>query len=151
VRFIKTADELIKEGYLVRPSIYMVRTPLRPIFGKDYREVYNLGVVLNEGRNFLIKYVAELCIKQGRHTLLLVKEEKHGKELVQLLEDKYPFVTGKIAKGKRSRLMDEFREKQFPLMIATTLADEGLDIPNIRFLILAGGGKAGHLTIQRVG
>lgn len=151
VRYTKTADELVKEGYLIRPSIYMVRTPLQAIFGATYREVYDMGVVMNEGRNQIISYLAAQCVVQKRHTLLLVKEEKHGSLLSEMLDNKYPFVTGKMAKGKRSRMMDDFRDQKFPMMIATTLADEGLDIPAVDALITAGGGKSDIKAVQRPG
>ena len=36
-------------------------------------------------------------------------------------------------------------------LIATTLADEGLDIPSLDCLILAGGGKSATRAYQRIG
>ncbi len=47
--------------------------------------------------------------------------------------------------------MGEFRSGKIDLIIVTNIWSEGVDIPEIGALILAGGGKARHKAIQRIG
>jgi superfamily II DNA or RNA helicase len=48
-------------------------------------------------------------------------------------------------------LIHDLERKLRPILIATTLADEGLDIPSLDALILGGGGKSSTRAYQRVG
>ena len=46
---------------------------------------------------------------------------------------------------------DALRRGEIEVLIATTLADEGLDLPPLRTLIIAFGGKSKTRTLQRIG
>lgn len=152
ITYVKTARELVEAGFLVRPSIYLIRTPIYGVRGETYRKVYDAGVINHAARNGLIQYVVRLCRQQGRHTLILVKEDAYGKVLQGLLSDlEIPYITGKTAGRKRERLLEEFRDKAFPALMATTLADEGLDVPAIDALALCGSGKSDVKITQRAG
>jgi len=48
-------------------------------------------------------------------------------------------------------VLDALRDGSQKVVIATTLADEGLDIPGLDVLILAGGGKSETRALQRIG
>jgi len=45
--------------------------------------------------------------------------------------------------------MEEFRAGNISVMIATSLADEGLDLPNVHTLVMVSGGRSAQKTIQR--
>ena len=45
--------------------------------------------------------------------------------------------------------MEEFKSGNLKTMIATSLADEGLDLPNAELLIMVSGGRSPQKTIQR--
>ena len=47
--------------------------------------------------------------------------------------------------------MAEFRDGTIKVIIATSILDEGVDLPNIDVLVLAGGLKSSIATLQRVG
>lgn len=52
---------------------------------------------------------------------------------------------------RRARLIEQFKAGKLDVLLATGILNEGFDAPNVRYLILAGGGKAEHLQTQRIG
>lgn len=66
----------------------------------------------------------------------------------------FAFLTGSLKEHqgtRRPRIVRTFKEGAIDILVATGILDEGFDAPNVRFLILAGGGKAEHLQTQRIG
>jgi superfamily II DNA or RNA helicase len=58
-------------------------------------------------------------------------------------------VHSKMPKKSRKYVMDEFLKGHIKTMIATSLADEGLDLPNVETLVMVSGGRSAQKTIQR--
>lgn len=83
-------------------------------------------------------------------TLVLVKQVKHGKTLEALIHDSV-FLSGKDKGEERVRVYDQLRSGEVNTVIATTIADLGLDLPILRNLVLAGGGKSSTRHLQRIG
>jgi superfamily II DNA or RNA helicase len=54
-----------------------------------------------------------------------------------------------MPKKARRAAMEEFKAGNIKAMIATSLADEGLDLPNVRTLVMVSGGRSAQKTIQR--
>jgi superfamily II DNA or RNA helicase len=52
---------------------------------------------------------------------------------------------------KRTQSIDDLRSNDVKCMIATTLADEGLDVPTLDSVIMAGGGASATRVNQRIG
>jgi hypothetical protein len=73
--------------------------------------------------------------------LILVAQVAHGMQLAGLLPEA-SFAHGGLDSELRRQYLTELEQKLRPIMIATTLADEGLDVPTLGGLILAGGGKS---------
>jgi DNA or RNA helicases of superfamily II len=61
------------------------------------------------------------------------------------------FVSSEVTPELRKSIFDRVRSNEQSVIVCTTLADEGLDIPNLRSLVLAGGGKSSTRALQRVG
>lgn len=83
-------------------------------------------------------------------SLVLVKQVKHGKTLEALIDDS-TFLSGKDPGSERVRVYDAMRAGEVKVVIATTIADLGLDLPILRNLVLAGGGKSSTRHLQRIG
>ena len=60
-------------------------------------------------------------------------------------------VTGIVKGSEREEIFNALRNGQVDVLVATTLADEGLDLPPLRSLILMLGGKSKTRTLQRIG
>jgi superfamily II DNA or RNA helicase len=52
---------------------------------------------------------------------------------------------------ERDDVIKDLQSGKIKAIIATTIYDEGVDIPNLRSLILAGGGKSTVAQLQRIG
>lgn len=67
---------------------------------------------------------------------------------------KFAFLTGTLKEHtskRRQRIVEKFKRGDIDVLISTGILDEGFDAPDTRFLILAGGGKAEHRQVQRIG
>lgn len=169
------ASKLIELGYLVKPDIYFV--PIKRVFkGKNYNALYNQAIVENNTRNKIIYKIAEQMYNRDKHILILFKTIKHGEEMQkQLLKRLGEKVTpirvinpknGKettirvknveILSGvddslRRTAVFEAVKQGVCRCLLASTIADEGLDLPILDTLILAGGGKSSTRAFQRVG
>ncbi|PKO20166.1 hypothetical protein CVU37_01515 [candidate division BRC1 bacterium HGW-BRC1-1] len=150
--FRANASVLIEQGFLVPPRIRFYAVPaLKIMSGRvDYQEIYQDYIVENKRRNALIVEKAQALVAAGKSTLILVSQVTHGEALRRLMPD-VPLVQGSDAATKRHKIFRELQEGNLPMVIATTLADEGLDIPSLRAVILASGGKSETRALQRVG
>lgn len=101
----------------------------------------------NENRNVRI---CELANASPAATLILVSAIEHGERLAACIPNS-ELVHAKIGKKKRKAAIDAFRSGELHVMIATSLADEGLDVPRAAVLILASGGRSSGKLEQRAG
>lgn len=154
-----SATTLIDKGWLMKPTIeyyYMYNPPLQKVLGakgKEFHAIYKEYIVENEKRNNVICEKARGMISEGRKVLILVDYlEAHGKLLETMLSDVCAeFLHAKVSSKKRETLIKAFRDGEIDCMIATSLADEGLDVPIISGEILAGGKRGKTKVKQRVG
>ena len=148
-----SASDLIRMGFLVKPIIKMEK--IKPItLAGTYHQLYRTNVVENQARNQKIVDDAVNLVEQGFPTLILVKQIKHGKMLQKMLKDQFgpvEFISGTDYTDKRNKAIKQMREGEIDLLIASTIADEGLDIKRLGAVILAGGGKSSTRALQRVG
>jgi superfamily II DNA or RNA helicase len=138
--------ELIDAGYLAEADVTMYTVPKTEGVPNSWPDCYDLGVVLNRKRNLQI--VKDLQNQPGP-TLVLVKSLGHGKILSQ--KSGVPFVQGSSKASTRSDYLEQFRNGQLNAIIASSIWDEGVDIPEIKTLILAAGGKGKIKNLQRLG
>lgn len=158
-----TPEEGVAIGRLVPADIFFIRpTWQQPISlfetmtdqkGRTkprlaWQEEYQVGIVANEGRNWAIYHLAQRFREAGP-VLILVDRLDHGQLLAERLN--CPFLQGDTALQERVKSWGMFRTGALDCVVASRIADEGVDIPGIQFLILAGGGKARHVLIQRIG
>lgn len=140
---------LIENGFLVKPSILMWNMKYkRP--SKSYQTEYKEDIVENLERNKWIANWSRYFSEQDKTVLVLVKQTKHGNILKDLIPNS-EFIDGKKTSKKRNQAIEDLRNKDLKILIATTLADEGLDIPSLDVLILAGSGKSKTKALQRIG
>lgn len=100
------------------------------------------------------KVFAEL--KMG--TLILVEEIQHGKLIDDALWNNtggmfipHMFIHGTEDTDIRTKAISDFGSGNLPVLIASTILDEGVDVPTIDALILAGSRKSRIRTMQRLG
>lgn len=151
-----SASELIGQGHLVPPIIRFLSVPAQGYpKGTKYSTVYQDYVVENDYRNGMVVSMAQSMMERGRQTLILVRHIKHGEQLQYMLaasfERSIPFLSGDDPSSLRNAVLRDLRADRLPGLIATTIADEGLDVKPLAGLVLAGGGKSSVRALQRVG
>jgi superfamily II DNA or RNA helicase len=150
--YVINSSALIDKGYLVPPTIRFIGLP--PIRGNTgnmtYQEIYSRAIVENETRNRIICQEAAQYGSEQLTVLVLVQQIRHGEMLASQLPGA-TLLTGSVSSSIRQDVLDQLRRREINIVIATTLADEGLDIPTLDVLILAGGGKSETRALQRVG
>jgi superfamily II DNA or RNA helicase len=115
------------------------------------------GIVKYKPRNDAVLAVCYRCMDEGRKTLVLVSEIQHGKFLEQEIErhygnnDHHRFMYANASSMTRKRTFDELENGALNMLISTSLTDEGVDLPAIDAVVLAGAGKSRIKSIQRVG
>jgi superfamily II DNA or RNA helicase len=157
-------------------TIYFI--PYKRVFqGKSYNKVYKEAIANNMERNQIIVGVA-VKMREVKHApiLILIQQVEHGetilkmlskkieivKKAVQVTDDKtgkdklvrianIEFLSGKDDAVRRKAVIQGVRDGFVEILIGSTIADEGLDIPNLEILILAGGGRSSTRAFQRVG
>jgi len=93
-------------------------------------------------------------VKAGKQVLVLTEKIKHGKALKEkIAEGGTPtrFISGRDKTDVRKAALGAFKAGRLRCLVATTILDEGVDVPCIDVLILAAGGKAKTRLLQRVG
>lgn len=172
---IINASKLIKLGYLVKPDIYLV--PIKQTFkGKNYNDIYKKAIVYNNFRNNAIVKIATQMNRRNKKILILIKNIKHGEEIQKMLFNiieekitpvvvKHPksnkdvtirvknieFLSGSDNAVRRKAVIEAVKSGICKILIASTIADEGLDLPILDCLILAQAGKSSTRAFQRVG
>ena len=111
-----------------------------------WESIVDIGICQNRERNkYAINYAVEHLDMQ---TLILIPRITLGEDYERRIPGSR-LVHSKLSKKLRKAAMDEFKSGQLKTMIATSLADEGLDLPNVDLLIMVSGGRSSQKTIQR--
>lgn len=106
------------------------------------------GIVGNEPRN---RSIVNTALKHaGNRLLILVNQVEHGQSLVEQIPGSV-MCNSKMGAKKRRAALDGFRDGSVRCLVATSLADEGLDLPMADVLILVSGGRSRAKTEQRTG
>lgn len=156
VAYSITASDLIDLGFLVPPIIRIIDIPPRSFPRRvPYATIYKEYIVENEDRNACIVYSASSMVRRGKPCLVLVQHIRHGEHLQRLISDALgtwvPFISGRDSALARKEALDDIRDGKSGILIASVIADEGLDLKPLSGLILAGGGKSSVKALQRIG
>ena len=140
--------EAIREGYIVPVEAYYIEMPKTTNNYYTWAEVYNNLIVNNKKRNEVIYSLLSNFSEAGLSTLCLVKEIKHGENLLKI-------GTGWFSNGQEEESkigIKAFSEGRLKALIATTgVAGEGVDTRACEYVIIAGLGKAKSAFMQQVG
>lgn len=151
-----SASYLIKRGFLTKPKIHFFNIPgvSNQEDKRKYATVYKEEIIENSVRNEKIIMSVKRFLQKNRSVLILVQQITHGEYLQQMLLEEgitAEFVYGLDNLEKREQEIQKLKTKQSLCLIASTIADEGLDVPSLDAVILAGGGKSPSKSLQRVG
>ena len=116
------------------------------MFAEVKRCVFN-----DDGRN---RDIIEITKMLPKPTLLLTREVAPAKRLHRMAIAaglRAELAIGAVKGSRREEIFDLVRSERVDVLVADTIADEGLDLPSIRSLLITGGGKSKTRVLQRVG
>ena len=154
-------QELIDMGYLTPPKIRVIEVPgktevKRPKKSKgpgDYwRLVSDKCIVSHVKRNELI--AKEILKGEGPMLCLVstVKQAENVQAAIKKLGGAVPMLlSGKDKTETRRQAVRDLQSGKVRAILCTTIFDEGVDIPELRKVILASGGKSQVKLLQRIG
>jgi superfamily II DNA or RNA helicase len=142
--------ELVEAGVLAKPTIHMVEVR-QQIDLPTFQGVYGAAVVRSRYRNAVVID----CVKRAeRPCLVFVKEIAHGRALEKMMwkEGLRPaFVWGSASVDARNRHVRDLVSGRTDVLICSVIFQEGTDIPDLRSVVIASGGKSVIATLQRIG
>lgn len=137
------------------PTGYDTSTGSVSDLGWSYLEDH--GLVFNEKRNAAVVELCKLKVSEDRRVLVLIKRIQHGKTLYNLLRAWFEggphvkFVWGETSDEARQEAVKAFRSGIYRVVIASSIFDEGADIPEVDTVVIASGGNSTIKAIQRAG
>ena len=156
----KTPRELAAEGHLRLPRAVLVKTgwtagdACRDRTGRLEWHKTVAAFSTDAGRDAVICDLAAACVESGRTTLVLVHRVDHAGRIAAQLRKRgvaAEAVTGQTDRGHRKRRINDTRKGRVDCLVATQLADEGLDVPNLAALVTAAPQRAEGRALQRLG
>lgn len=156
----RTPRDLAAAGYLRLPCAMLVRsgwTAGESVRDKTGRLEWHKTVAAfstDPTRDATICDLAVACVESGRTTLVLVHRVDHAGRIAFALRKRgitAEAVTGATDRNHRKRRMNDARRGRVDCLVATQLADEGLDIPNLAALVMAAPQRAEGRALQRLG
>ena len=146
-------QQACREGVIVPLEVFLVpvQTTLQLPIICEFKDIYTYGVVKNDDRNRKISQIAEHLVNKGENVLILVWRLSHGRILNDLISRKTScdFIHGTAS--HRNRAKKEFEDGSLPVLIASGIYDEGVDINRVQNVIIAAGYKSERLLVQRTG
>jgi superfamily II DNA or RNA helicase len=150
-----TRKELINDGYLNNAIVEYYEIPkLQNEYFIDYHDAYEQYIVNNDYRNNKICELAIKEFKKNKKVLILVTQIAHYdkiKELLLLYDNDLIAMNGQQSKKERKILMEDALKRNKCIVLATTIFDMGVDIPDLDVIVLGNSGKSFIRITQRIG
>jgi superfamily II DNA or RNA helicase len=153
-----SSSYLIERGYAVPVEIRVVDAPRCPAVrecwnarGAEGYACVRRALAECDERN---KFIIRLAAGAEKPVLVLVRLVSHAERLAHTMRRaglRAAAATGAVKGEERERLFNALRRGQLDVIVATQLADEGLDLPPLRTLVLAMADKSKTRTLQRIG
>jgi superfamily II DNA or RNA helicase len=166
------ASDLIKKEKLTPCTINFIQMKKEIPWQGNYAKTYDYAITNNTERNNFIANLALDLYNKKKTQLILIKKINHGKKILNKLKNIIPyeemldynaeankwytigsieFLNGEDDLHRRNSVIQAVKNGFCKILIASTIADEGLDLPILDSLILAGAGKSSTRAFQRVG
>jgi superfamily II DNA or RNA helicase len=141
---------LIEQGYLSRPIIRM-----QPIIVASrrltYAGVYNDCIVRNQKRNNML---VDMMLRAQKPCLTFIQKIDHGRELTSRARSRglrVEFVWGNRGTAQRDAAIRRLVRNDIDVIVASSVFYQGIDIPELRSVVVGTAGKAAIATLQRIG
>ncbi|CAJ31513.1 putative helicase [Betalipothrixvirus acidiani] len=160
-------QELVKNHYLV-PLEYIAFVPEIPKKLKEkikklekekekmeFAKYYSLLLRLFENSPMTnIQIIEKIKSINAFPALVIVRRISVARKLSEMFNENgiiADYVTSQTTLEERMKKIENLKNGKIQTLIATSLADEGLDIPNLRLIVLLSQGKSRIKLVQRIG
>lgn len=101
--------------------------------------------------------ICPMVFENDENVLCLKSVEEHARELKEYFGDKVRIGTlnGKMKADEKTRIMEDFKEHRFDILVSTTVIEVGIDVPNATVIMIENSERFGlsqlHQLRGRVG
>jgi superfamily II DNA or RNA helicase len=138
--------DFVKKGVLTPPSVKLT------VLG-EYKQFSNYQeekqYQFDDDENY--DKIVSIIEKAEKPILVLVREKIQLEKLKERLGKNAEYLTGVDDLDKRYDIIEQFNKGLVKILVATPIFDEGIDIPNIKSLVLLTQGKSKVKYLQRIG
>jgi len=165
------ASTLINKGKLTPCEINFVEQEATCGWLGNYDKTYNEAIVHNVSRNNKIMKIIDNAIKNDLGSILvLFGRIEHGNNLKDMIVKQFgsekvdvvykgktytlntvELISGSTDMEMRNAILEGARQEKVKILLGSTIADEGLDVPALKVLILTASGKSSTRAFQRIG
>ena len=141
----KTLDD---SGRTMAPTIHVLETG-HEVRVEEHPAATMRGVLEDRDRNRAVIRAVHRLVDDGRTVLVLTALVDHAESLAAQVGG--AALVGKVTAKKRQTVLDSVRAGELRVVVATQLADEGLDLPEVDAVVLAAPSSHKPATRQRIG
>jgi superfamily II DNA or RNA helicase len=144
------AETLIEAGVLAKPTVRLIEVRQRSE-RQTWSGVYRESIVKSSLRNAAI---VNCVVKAEKPCLVFVTELAHGRNLEKEILNsgiQCAFTHGMHSTELRRSSIKRLTSGHIDVLISSVVFQEGVDIPELRSVVVASGGKSVIATLQRIG
>ncbi|OGD39347.1 hypothetical protein A2907_01490 [Candidatus Azambacteria bacterium RIFCSPLOWO2_01_FULL_37_9] len=138
-----SATPIPRTMYLALSGMRKISTIQTPPPGRKAIETF----VLPYSENIIIKAVKKELSRHGQIFFLYNRVQTIQSEAMRLRKImpnlKIAIAHGRMSEGQLRKIIHDFRDKKYDLLLATTIIENGLDLPNANTLIVANATRLG--------
>ncbi|ACB37255.1 putative helicase [Betalipothrixvirus uzonense] len=120
-----------------------------------FAKFYSALLRMFENSPYTNKQIIQKIISLNKYpALVIVRRIRHAELLSKMFDESginADWVSSKTNLEERIQKIEALKNGKLQVLISTSLADEGLDIPNLRLVVLLSQGKSRIKLIQRIG
>lgn len=150
IMFKVNAAASIESGRLVAPTIRMLRC-MHPRATGNWQAVYRRYVLENDLRNALIARAVKAAAKP---CFVFVKQLQQGTALLKAIRRagiNADFVNGSHSTEQRKAAIKKLVRHDIDVIVTTPVFQEGVDVPALASVVMAGGGASHIAALQSIG
>jgi len=150
VQYHYSAKQAIKDGFIVPPKFLLYDFKFPIMLSQGWHADYKNLMVNNKPRNkIILNLVKKFLSSTNKNILILCNRIEHVNLLAQEIPDAI-IVTGETKNNEKT--FADYRLGKIRCMLATSqVVSEGVNIPNIDILFIAGGYESEIMISQAVG
>ena len=119
-----------------------------------YKAAYDQAIINGTHHNAAVLRAVQWLYNRGRRVLVICRRKAHWVTLAEMFEPVFPqfgAIWGATPTDDRDVMKTTFEGGEAAVLLATTVFDEGEDVPGIDAIVLAEGVKIRTNALQRIG